>query len=170
MPGMSDRDDEWISQTEARQLLGLGKATVPKLVARGLLHPRPQRPSLARSEVLALRDARAEAARLRLLPKLAQKPAEPRPPDDEQPWVRADAVAAHLQVGVAAVHQRSRRGRLPYAVGSDGVTRFYLLQQVDATLRAQALTRSRDVASLRPDGAADGAGLHEGDAFDAPDG
>jgi hypothetical protein len=167
---MSDRDDEWISQNEARQLLGLGKATVPKLVARGLLHPRPQRPSLARSEVLALRDARAEAARLRSVPKPAQKPAEPRPPDDEQPWVRADAVAAHLQVGVTAVHQRSRRGRLPYALGSDGVTRFYVLEQVDATLRAQALSRSRDVASLRTGGAANGAGSHEGDAFDAPDG
>jgi hypothetical protein len=66
---MSVRDDEWISQAEARDTLGLGKSAVPKLVDGSLLHPRPQRPSLLRSEVLALRDARAEAARLRALPK-----------------------------------------------------------------------------------------------------
>lgn len=146
---MSGRDDEWISQSAARELLNVGKSTVPKLVARGQLHPRPQRPSLARSEVLALRDARAQAARLRALPKPEPEPrAEPRPPDDERPWVRADVVAAFLGVQPAAVHQRSRRGRLPYALGSDGQTRFYQLQQVEATVRAQALTRSRRVSAL----------------------
>jgi hypothetical protein len=149
---MSVRDDEWISQTEARRLLGVGKATVPKLVARKLLHPRPQRPSLSRAEVLALRDARAEAARLRSLPKPEGPPAEPQPPDERHPWVRADVVAQFLGVQPAAVHQRSRRGRLPYALGSDGRTRFYQLEQVEATVRAQELTKTRRVDALRTSG------------------
>jgi hypothetical protein len=149
---MSDRDDEWISQIEARRLLGMGKSAVPKLVARKLLHPRPQRPSLSRSEVLSLRDARAEAARLRALPKPDPEPrAEPQPPDDEHPWVRAEAVSAFLGVQTAAVRQRTRRGRLPHVVGPDGVV-WYQLAQVEATVRAQEVTKSRRVRALRPDG------------------
>lgn len=69
---MSDRADEWITQAEASRLLGFtGKSAsaVPKLIRRGLLHPRRERPSLSRAEVERLRDARAEQARLRAIPK-----------------------------------------------------------------------------------------------------
>jgi hypothetical protein len=57
--------------------------------------------------------------------------------------VLAEAVAVHLGVGVAAVHQRARRGRLPFTLGSDGVTRFYRLELVDMAIRAQVASRSK---------------------------
>jgi hypothetical protein len=153
VPDMPDGDEEWITQAEAREILGLGKATVPKLVARSLLHPRPQRPSLSRSEVLALRDARAKAARLRALPIPERQPRPAsQPPDDEHDWVLADVVAAHLGVGVAAVHQRARRGRLPFTLSEDGSTRFYRLELVDMALRGQAASRARTLKPLSSGG------------------
>jgi hypothetical protein len=57
--GMSEREDEWVTIQAAARLLSTHPSNVPKLTRRGLLHPRRERPSLARSEVLALRDARA---------------------------------------------------------------------------------------------------------------
>lgn len=85
---------------------------------------------------------------MRALPVTDPEPcAEPQPPDDEHPWVRADAVAAFLGVQPTAVRQRTRRGRLPHAVGSDGVV-WYQLAQVEATVRAQVLTKSRKVTAV----------------------
>jgi hypothetical protein len=141
---MSERDDEWVTIRAAARLLSTHPSNVPKLTRRGLLHPRRQRPSLRKSEVLALRAARAEAARLRALPKPPpEPPLEASPPDDEHDWVLADVVAAHLGVGIAAVHQRARRGRLPFTPGSDGSTRFYRLDLVDMAVRAQLASRSK---------------------------
>lgn len=139
-------DEEWVTQAESRVLLGepgkpLGKSTVPKLVAAGLLHPRRKRPSLRRAEVLQLAQVRAEAARMHELKTLAKAAAaEPQPPDDEHEWVRADVVAAFLGVQPAAVHQRTRRGRLPHVVG-DGGHRWYQLDQVAMTVHAQEVSR-----------------------------
>jgi hypothetical protein len=148
VPVMSDRDDEWVTIVAAARILGTHPSNVPKLTRRGLLHPRGHRPSLRKAEVLALRDARAEAARLRALPKPdPEPPAEPMPPNNEHDWVRADAVAEFLGVQVAAVRQRTRRGRLPHVVGPDGVV-WYQLAQVEATVRSQALSRSRKVEAL----------------------
>lgn len=147
---MSDGDDEWVTFLAAARILGTHPSNVPKLTRRGLLHPRGQRPSLLKSEVLALRDARAEAARLQALPVPDPEPlAEPQPPDAEHPWVRVDAVAAFLGVQPAAVRQRTRRGRLPHVVAPDGVV-WYQLAQVEATVRAQVLTKSRRLDALRP--------------------
>jgi hypothetical protein len=142
---MSDRAGEWVTIREAARLLDVHYSAVPKMTRRGLLHPRKdQRPSLSRAEVLKLRDARAEQARLRALPPpVKAPPPAPEPPDNEHEWVLADVVAAHLGVGVTAVHQRARRGRLPFTVGSDGATRFYRLELVDMAMRAQAASRSR---------------------------
>lgn len=147
---MPDRDDdldeEWVTQAEARVLLGepvrpLGKSTVPKLVRRGLLHPRRRRPSLRRAEVLALAEARAEAARTRaLLAAATTASAGPQPPDEDHEWVRADVVAAFLGVQPAAVHQRTRRGRLPHVVGQ-GDHRWYQLDQVAMTVHSQEVSR-----------------------------
>src|SRR6476469_1513870 len=145
---MSDRDDEWVTYKQAARILGVHFSNVPKMVRRGDLTPHPtRRPSLRLADVIRLRDARAERARLRSLPPEPRPPKDPpQPPDREQPWVGAEVVARHMGVGVSAVHQRSRRGRLPFALGSDGRTRFYQLAQVDATLRAQVATRTRAVA------------------------
>jgi hypothetical protein len=145
---MSDRADEWVTVKEAARLLGVHYSAVPKMVRRGDLTPRRnKRPSLSREAVLELREVRAERARLRALPPASKKPPAPHPPDDEHAWVDAATVAAHLNVGVTAVHQRARRGRLPFTVGSDGQTRFYRLDQVDMALRAQEATRRRDLAA-----------------------
>lgn len=144
---MSDRADQWVTIKEAAHLLGVHYSAVPKMVRRGDLTPRRnRRPTLSRAAVLKLREARAERARLRALPRTSKKPPDPRPPDPEHDWVDAGAVAAHLNVGVAAVHQRARRGRLPFAIGSDGQTRFYRLDQVDMAIRAQAATRAKTLA------------------------
>lgn len=145
MPVVSDRGGEWVTIREAARLLGVHYSAVPKMTRRGLLHPREaQVPSLSRTEVLSLRDARAEQARLRALPPPAKEPPPaPDPPDNEHEWVPAHVVAEHLGVGVSAVHQRARRGRLPFAFGSDGTTRFYRLDLVDMAIRAQAASRSK---------------------------
>ena len=93
---------------------------------------------------MALRNERAERDRLRSLPVEPRN--APRPPDDVHDWVTAAAVAVHLKVGVTAVHQRARRGRLPFTLGSDGQTRYYRLDQVDMAVRAQEATRRRRLA------------------------
>jgi hypothetical protein len=142
---MSDRAGEWVTIREAARLLGVHYSAVPKMTRRGLLHPRKdRRPSLSRAEVIALRDARAEQARLQALPPpVKEPPAAAEPPDREYEWVLADVVAGHLGVGVAAVHQRARRGRMPFTLGSDGATRFYRLELVDMAIRGQAASRTR---------------------------
>lgn len=150
---MSDRAGEWVTIKEAARLLGVHYSAVPKMVRRGDLAPRQnKRPSLSRQAVLALREARAERARLRALAPARKTP--PAPPDDEHDWVDAAAVAGHLGVGVAAVHQRARRGRLPFALGSDARTRFYRLDLVDMAVSAQEATRTKALA----DGHASAAG------------
>jgi DNA-directed RNA polymerase specialized sigma24 family protein len=144
---MSDPAGEWVTIREAARLLGVHYSAVPKMTRRGLLHPRKnRRPSLSRGEVLELRDARAEQAQLQALPSpVKAPPLAPEPPDKEHDWVRADVVAAHLGVGVTAVHQRARRGRLPFTLGSDEATRFYRLELVDMAIRAQFASRSRTI-------------------------
>lgn len=144
---MSERAGEWVTIKEAARLLGVHYSAVPKMVRRGDLTPRKGRPSLSRAAVLELRDARSERARLRALPAEPRKP--PGPPDGEHDWVTAAAVAAHLGVGVTAVHQRARRGRLPFTLGSDGQTRFYRLEQVDMAVRAQEATRTRALSGVQ---------------------
>ncbi|MFC7723608.1 hypothetical protein ACFQW6_00725 [Nocardioides sp. GCM10028917] len=142
---MSDRAGEWVTVREAALLLGVHYSAVPKMVRRGDLSPRPnKRPSLSRQAVLELRDVRAERARLRALPPPPKAP--PAPPDDEHEWVDAAAVAAHLNVGAAAVHQRARRGRLPFTLGSDGRTRFFRIDLVEMAVRAQEATRTKAIA------------------------
>ncbi|MCK9826066.1 hypothetical protein NOCD_21465 [Nocardioides cavernae] len=143
---MSDRAGEWVTVKEAACLLGVHYSAVPKMVRRGDLTPRSnKRPSLSRQAVLELRAVRAERARLRALPPAPKAP--PAPPDDDHGWVDAATVAAHLDVGIAAVHQRARRGRLPFTLGSDGRTRFYRLDLVEMAVRAQEATRTKALAA-----------------------
>jgi hypothetical protein len=125
---------------------GMSASAVPKLVRRGLLHPRSERPSLSRAEVEELRDARAEQARLRATPKPQKVRADPTPPDDHPEWVRAAELAAEMRVGGPwVVHQRARRGRLPHVMGEDG-TRWFRRDLVWMAVRAQEATRSKSVS------------------------
>lgn len=143
---MSDRADEWITQAEASRVIGFegtSASAIPKLVRKGLLHPRKERPSLSRAEVEQLRDARAEQARARELAKEKKLRDAPAPPDDHPEWVQAAELAAEMGVGgPRVVHQRARRGRLPYATGSDG-TRWFRRDLVNMAVRAQDASRSR---------------------------
>jgi hypothetical protein len=83
--------------------------------------------------VEALRDARAEGARLLSLPPA---PKEPQPPDDHPEWVLAKDLAAEMGVGGGwVVHQRARRGRLPYVTGVDG-TRWFRRDLAEMAVRA----------------------------------
>ena len=142
---MSDRADERVTLKEAALLLGVHYSAVPEDGAlRGPGASAQERPSLSRQAVLGLRDVRAERARLRALPPPPKAP--PGPPDDEHEWVDAAAVDAHLNVGAAAVHQRARRGRLPFTLGSDGRTRFYRIDLVEMAVRAQEATRTKAIA------------------------
>ena len=140
-----------MTQAEASRILGFrGKtaSAVPKLVRRGLLHPRQGRPSLSRAEVERLRDEREELALLRALAKSPREPKpDPVPPDDHPEWVQAAELAAEMRVGGSwVVHQRARRGRLPFTMGEDG-TRWFRRDLVWMAVRAQEATRSKRVSS-----------------------
>ena len=141
---MSDRDDangEWVTFREAARLLDVHRSNVPKMVRRGDLTPRKgRRPSLRLADVLELAEAREEAARLRALPPQPKAPEVPLPPDNELEWVQVDAVAVFLRVQPAAVRQRTRRGRLPHVVGTDGHV-WYQLDQIAMTIHSQEVSR-----------------------------
>lgn len=53
--------DEWVTQNEAARLLGVHVSLVPKMVRRGDLTPRRERPSLRRDQVDELAAARKAA-------------------------------------------------------------------------------------------------------------
>jgi hypothetical protein len=65
------------------------------------------------------------------------------PPDDHPDWVQAAELAEEMGVGGPwVVHQRARRGRLPYVTGEDG-TRWFRRDLVTMAVRAQEATRSK---------------------------
>ena len=137
---------EWVSQVDAARILGVHRSAVPKMVRRGDLSPRHERPNLKRSDVEALRDARAERSRLLSLPP-EPKPA-PQPPDEHPDWVLAKDLATEMGVGGAwVVHQRARRGRLPYVTAADG-TRWFRRDLVAMAVQAQEATRSKEVPQV----------------------
>lgn len=146
LSGMVSEASDWVTQLEAARILGLGGSgsAIPKMVRRGLLHPRQGRPSLSRAEVERLRDARAEQARVRALAREAEQPSPPpQPPDDHPDWVQAAQLAEEMGVGGPwVVHQRARRGRLPYTTSADG-TRWFRRDLVDMAVRAQVASRSK---------------------------
>lgn len=149
---MVSQASDWVTQKQAAQILGLGKSAsaIPKLVRRGLLHPRRERPSLSRAEVEQLRDVRAERARLRALQRsLTDSHPDPVPPDDHPEWLLASQLAHEMGVGGPwVVHQRARRGRLPYAIGEDG-TRWFRRDLVAMAIRAQLASRSKGLEDSR---------------------
>ena len=107
---------DWISQVEAAELLGVTSTSVYRMVSRGDLHPRPRhgmRPSLDRTEVLALAQHRAEqAANKRKRADLrAAREAERRrmagPPDTEHEWLTVREAAALLGVSQGGCKRRA---------------------------------------------------------------
>lgn len=123
---------------EAAEILGVHMSAVPKMVRRGDLAPRNQRPRLSRAAVEALRDARAA-------PKPAKdRKGSPAPPDDENDWLLAPAAAAVLGCSVVAVRARAVRGRVPSTL-KDG-RRWFRLDHLELAIRAEVAQRRRQVS------------------------
>jgi excisionase family DNA binding protein len=126
---------EWVTQREAAALLGVHKSAVPKMIARGVLHPRTgARPTLSRAEVIELAASRDAEAQARVAAQ--DRPRGPQPPDGEHDWLPARAAAAVLGIKHSALSMRVSRGRVP-SVKHDGV-RWYRLDHLELLLRAQA--------------------------------
>lgn len=124
---------EWVTQMEAAELLGVHRSLIPKMLRRGDLTARRQRPSLGRAQVLALAAARAEAAERRRKPP---ERVEPEPPDEEHEWLPTPAAAVVLGCTPIALHGRATRGQVPYSVHDH--RRWFRLDQLELVVRAQA--------------------------------
>jgi hypothetical protein len=133
---------EWITGREAAQILGVHISAIPKMVRRGDLAPRRERPSLSRGAVVALA-SRREAAAAERERRRATPPARPQPPDDEHEWLLAPAAAAVLGCSVVAVRARANRGRVPSTV-ADG-RRWFRLDHLELAVRAEVAQQRRQV-------------------------
>jgi hypothetical protein len=135
---------EWITAREAAAILGVHKSNIPKMLRRGELTKRRQRPILNRAEVIACRDAREAACRaLAEAREKAREPRRPRPPDSKHDWLLADAAAAVMGISRVAVNARARREQLPSAK-SDG-RRWYRRDHLELLLRSQTASRDRNL-------------------------
>lgn len=107
----------WITAREAAEILGVHKATIPKLRRRGELTTRPdgERPAYDRQQVTELRNRRAQPRPEppTLQPPPPYEPWRASPPDDAQDWLTSDQAAALMGVTRNAVNDRAKRGRLP---------------------------------------------------------
>ena len=125
---------DWITVREAAEILDVHMSAIPKMIRRGDLTKREQRPVLNRVEVLALRDARA-------VPKPARETkALPQPPDNVHEWLTQREAAGLMGTGPAAPGQRARRGRLPSEV-HDG-RRWFRRDHLELVKRADDVKRS----------------------------
>lgn len=136
----NDQVDDWVTQREAAELLGVHMSLVPKLVRRGKLTPRRERPSLERAQVLRLVEARRSAAADR---EARRAPTGPQPPDEQHMWLPAPAAAAVMGSTAVALNARARRGRVPSTVHDH--RRWYRLDLLELLLAAQAARDSRAV-------------------------
>jgi hypothetical protein len=133
---------EWITAREAAAILGVHMSAVPKMIRRGDLSKRSQRPILARAEVIAYRDGRLAAQEaLAAARERARQPREPTPPDREHNWLLADAAAAVMGISRVAVNARANRGRIPSVLANG--RRWYRRDHLELVLRAEAAKRRR---------------------------
>ena len=101
---------DWITVQQAADILGVGKSAIPKMLRRGDLTKRAQRPILNRTEVLAYRDARLAAMQAREKAARPKGPSQPPPPDTDHVWLTSQQAGALLGVVPIAVNARARRG------------------------------------------------------------
>jgi hypothetical protein len=131
---MLDRS-EWVTYREAAELLGVHVSLIPKMLRRGDLTSRRQRPALSRAQVLDL-----AAARQRMTAERAQREADlrqggPRPPDDDHEWLLGPAAAAVLGCSEGALGMRANRGQVPFMVHCR--RRWYRLDLLELLVRAR---------------------------------
>ena len=133
---------EWVTHREAAQVLGVHVSLIPKMLRRGDLTARRQRPSLSRALVVELAAARtAAAAERELRRRTASRPSGPRPPDDEHAWLDVPAAARVLGCSEGALKMRVTRGRVP-CVPHDG-RRWFRLDHLELVVRASVAKKRR---------------------------
>lgn len=127
--------DEWITEKEAAAILGVHKSTIPKMIRRGALTRREQRPVLNLAQVLAYRDIR-------------QRPPEPKPvkefpapPDHDHDWLSADDASELIGISRIAVMARARRQRIPSTVSDN--RRWFRKDHLALYMQAQRARASR---------------------------
>jgi hypothetical protein len=124
---------EWITVEEAADSLGVHISAIPKMIRRGDLTKRPQRPILNRAQVLAYRDARLAAQQTG--PRTRPTKGPPTPPDNEHEWLSAEDVGAIMGLSRVAVMARARREHLPSVVANN--RRWFREDHLHLLLRAQ---------------------------------
>jgi hypothetical protein len=127
--------DQWVTHREAALLLGVHVSLIPKMLRRGDLTSRRERPSLSRDQVVELAAARRTAAAERERRRLLVHATGPQPPDDEHEWLLVPTAAAVLGCTEGALKMRANRGRVPYTV--HGRRRWFRLDQLELLVRAQ---------------------------------
>lgn len=128
------KDAAWVTHREAAKLLRVHVSLIPKMLRRGDLASRRQRPSLARDQVLELAVARSlESAELERR-RSTGRPAGPRPPDEAHEWLTAPAAAAVLGCTQVALHGRAHAGR-----------RWFRLDLLELLLRARSARSTLNV-------------------------
>lgn len=134
---------DWITAREAAEILGVHKATIPKMRRRGDLTTRPdgERPAFHRQQVIALRDRRAQPRpeQPSSLPGPPHEPWVAGPPDDAYVWLTSDQAAALMGVTRNAVNDRAKRGRLPSEM-HDG-RRWFRRDHLELVRRADQVKR-----------------------------
>lgn len=109
-----DADDQWVSYSEAAEILGCSPTTAAKLVREGQLEHRPgprRYPSVSRVSTHQLAHDRHAAAANR-----ASRPAartRSGPPDDGDAWLSAATSAVLLGISSRAVRLRGTAGTMP---------------------------------------------------------
>jgi helix-turn-helix protein len=107
----------WITQVEAARILGLASVSgIPKLVGRGMLHPREtarRYPSLDKREVQALARRRARHKAEVVERRRQREPQTDSRPDTDHDWLSPSEVAALVGITTPGVMKRIHSGRLP---------------------------------------------------------
>jgi hypothetical protein len=132
---------DWITVREAAQILGVHMSAIPKIVRRGDLNRRSQRPVLNRDEVLVLRATREAAAAVKAAARQDHGPTIPRPPDDEHEWLSTAEAGALMGISGAGVSIRARRGRLPSVLHQG--RRWFRRDHLELVRRADQAKRER---------------------------
>lgn len=124
-----------MTHREAALLLGVHVSLIPKMLRRGDLTSRRERPSISRDQVVALAAARRAAAAARERRRPLVDMTGPQPPDDEHEWLLVPTAAVVLGCSEGALKMRANRGRVPYTV--HGGRRWFRLDQLELLVRAQ---------------------------------
>lgn len=128
-----------MTHREAAELLRVHVSLIPKMLRRGDLTSRRERPALSRAQVLELAAARERTADER--ERRRSEPIGLRPPDDEHDWLLAPAAAAVLGCSEGALGMRANRGQVPFTVR--GHRRWYRLDLLELQMRAQVARERR---------------------------